>query len=44
VEIPRNLTKKQRELLEEFEELSGDGNYKEKKSFFDKLKEKLDID
>ena len=44
VEIPRNLTKKQRELLEEFEELSGDGNYKEKKSFFEKLKEKLDID
>ena len=44
VEIPRNLTKKERELLEEFEALTGDGNYKEKKSFFEKLKEKLDID
>lgn len=36
VEIPRNLSSKQKEILKEFEE---DSNYKQKKSFMDKAKE-----
>ena len=36
VEVPSNLTQKQKELLREFEE---DKNYKQKKSFMDKAKD-----
>lgn len=39
VEVPKNLTKEQKNLLKEFENITGDQNYKERKSFFDKIKE-----
>lgn len=38
VETPANLTRRQRELLEEFETLSGDHNSPESASFFDRMK------
>lgn len=38
VEVPRNLTSKQKELLRDFDE---DKNYKQKKSFSDKVKDFL---
>lgn len=39
VEVPKNLSSKQKDLLKEFAETCGDKNNSEKKSFFDKLKE-----
>ncbi|MFA9379540.1 MAG: DnaJ C-terminal domain-containing protein, partial [Acetanaerobacterium sp.] len=39
VEIPRNLSSKQKNTLKQFELLlSDDGNYEKRKSFFEKLK------
>ena len=38
VETPTNLTKRQRELLEEFQKLSGDQTSPESQSFFDRVK------
>ena len=38
VEVPKNLTPKQKELLKEFEASLGEKNNKEKKSFIDKIK------
>ena len=43
VEIPKNLTKKQKELLKEFEESLNEKNYAKRQSFFEKLKEKFDF-
>jgi molecular chaperone DnaJ len=42
VETPRNLTKKQRELLTEFEKLSSSETHPESTGFFGKLKDFLD--
>jgi molecular chaperone DnaJ len=42
VETPMNLTKKQRELLEEFRREGGDQTNPRSQSFFDKVKEFLD--
>ncbi len=39
VEVPSNLSKKQKEILRQFEESLDDKNYKKRKSFFDKIKE-----
>jgi len=39
VEVPKNLDRKQKELLKEFEASLEDKNYEKKKNFFDKLKE-----
>ena len=39
VEVPKNLSSKQKEMLKEFAESCGDKNNAQKKSFFDKLKE-----
>lgn len=39
VEVPKNLTEKQKELLRNFDETSGEKNYQNRKSFFAKLKE-----
>lgn len=39
VEIPRNLSKKQADLLREFEKSLDDKNYQKRKGFFDRLKE-----
>ena len=38
VEVPKNLSSKQKELLKAFDEACGEKNHKEKKSFIDKLK------
>ena len=38
VEVPKNLTPKQKELLRAFAEELGEKNHKEKKSFIEKLK------
>lgn len=39
IEVPKNLSVKQKELLKEFEKSSGDKNYQKRKGFFDKIKE-----
>lgn len=39
VEVPSNLTKKQKDLLHDFEASLNDKNYAKRKSFFDKIKE-----
>lgn len=39
IEVPKNLGKKQKELLREFEGSLTDKNYAKKKSFFDKMKD-----
>ncbi len=43
VEVPKNLTKKQKDLLKEFEASLTDKNYAKRQSFFEKLKAKLDL-
>ena len=42
VEVPKNLSKEQKEALKNFESISNDKNYKKKKSFADKLKDFFD--
>lgn len=39
VEVPKNLTEKQKELLRSFDESAGEKNYQKRKSFFSKFKE-----
>lgn len=39
IEVPRNLSGKQKDALKEFEKLSSDKNYEKRKGFFDKLKD-----
>lgn len=41
VEVPKNLSKHQKEMLQEFEKSLSEKNYAKRQSFFDKLKEKL---
>ncbi len=41
VEVPKNLTKKQRDLLKDFDNSLGDKNYVKRQGFFDKLKSML---
>ena len=38
VEVPKNLTKKQKDLLKAFEDSLSDKNYAKRQSFFEKLK------
>lgn len=42
LEIPKNLSSKQKELIKELEATTGESNYKGRKSFFDKLKDMFD--
>ena len=42
VEVPKNLSKKQKEALKEFDKLSEDGNYKKSRSFAQKIKDLFD--
>jgi molecular chaperone DnaJ len=42
VETPQNLSKRQRELLAEFDKLSSDENQPESTGFFSRVKEFLD--
>ena len=39
VEIPANLTKKQKDALREFENSLNDSNYQKRRTFFDKIKD-----
>lgn len=39
IEVPTNLTGKQKDMLREFEASTGDRNYTKRKSFFDKIKD-----
>ena len=40
IEVPKNLTQKQKDLLKEFAESLGENAHQERKRFFDKLKKK----
>ncbi|MDE6034372.1 MAG: molecular chaperone DnaJ [Ruminococcus sp.] len=42
VEVPKNLTKRQKDLLREFEASLTDKNYAKRQSFFDKLKKRFE--
>ena len=42
VEVPKNLSREQKEHLKEFEKLSDEKNYKKKRSFTDKIKDLFD--
>lgn len=42
VEVPKKLTKKQKDLLVKFEDSLSDKNYVKRQSFFDKIKDKND--
>ena len=39
VEVPRNLSRKQKDILEEFESENGEKNYTKRKTFKDKMKD-----
>lgn len=39
VEVPKNLSNEQRQALEKFGEVTNDKNYKQQKSFFEKIKD-----
>ena len=41
VEIPKNLSNEQKDTIKKFAEQSGERNYKQQKSFFDKVKDFL---
>ena len=41
VTVPRHLTDEQRELLDRFEELSGEDTYRRDEGFFEKLRSAL---
>lgn len=43
VEVPKNLSKKQKDLLKAFESSLSEKNYAKRQSFFEKLKAKLDF-
>lgn len=42
IEVPKNLTKEQKEILQSFEATASDKNYTKRKSFFEKIKDKFD--
>lgn len=39
VEVPRNITKKQKEILKQFDSTLTDSSYEKRKSFFDRIKD-----
>ncbi len=43
VEVPKKLNDKQKEILREFAQISGDEHHEQRKGFFDKMKEALGI-
>ena len=42
VEVPKNLSKRQKEILAEFDQNADEKNYQKRKSFFSKLKDFVD--
>ncbi len=41
IEVPRNLSSKQKDVLKDFEKLTSDKNYEKRKTFFDRLKDAM---
>lgn len=41
IDVPKRLNEKQKELLREFAEISGEDGYEQRKNFFDKMKDAL---
>ena len=41
IEVPKNLTKEQKDIISKFDESLGEKNYQKRQSFFEKLKEKF---
>ena len=39
IEVPKNLSSKQKQIIKEFDESTGDKNYQKRKGFMDKLKD-----
>lgn len=39
IEVPKNLSQKQKEILKEFDQSAEDKNYQKRKTFFDKIKD-----
>lgn len=39
IEVPKNLSQKQKNILQDFENVAEDKNYQKRKSFFDKIKD-----
>ena len=42
VEVPRNLSSEQKEVISKLAQLTGESNYKQRKSFADKMKDFFD--
>ena len=42
IEVPKNLSQKQKQLLQEFDSCAEEKNYQKRKGFFDKIKEMFD--
>lgn len=42
IEVPKNLSQKQKDILKEFDDSAEEKNYQKRKGFFDKLKEMFD--
>lgn len=42
IEVPKNLSAKQKDQLQKFEDMLDDGNYKKRKSFFERIKDMID--
>lgn len=42
IEVPKNLTKEQKEILQNFEQTASEKNYVKRKSFFEKIKDKFE--
>jgi molecular chaperone DnaJ len=38
IEVPKNLSAKQKEILQEFDSVADEKNYQKRKNFFDKIK------
>jgi len=43
VEVPKNLSKEQKEALQDFAKLSNENNYKQHRNFFTKMKDSLGL-
>ena len=39
IEVPKNLSQKQKDILKEFDQSAEDKNYQKRKTFFDKIKD-----
>jgi len=44
VEVPKNLSRNQKDILRQFDETTSDKQYQKRKSFFDKLKDMFGSD